>query len=68
MVVLNLYSLPIKNTYRSFLLSKATVFVIIANVFNIILPFIFAYRSRGSHISFCVIINNTLVCRVLVEA
>ncbi|XP_045535304.1 transmembrane protein 231-like [Papilio machaon] len=43
----HLYSHSVEIKYKSYFLSKATLFTLLITALNIILPFIVAYRSRG---------------------
>lgn len=48
MVALKIYSKCNKTKYKSTLCSKATFFIVITKAASILLPFIFAYKSRGN--------------------
>ncbi|KYB27174.1 Transmembrane protein 231-like Protein [Tribolium castaneum] len=47
MVVLEVFTKNIKISYKSTLLSKASVLALIFGVLSLVLPFIFAYKSKG---------------------
>ncbi|XP_041977736.1 transmembrane protein 231 [Aricia agestis] len=47
MALYKLFGNKIEIQYKSYLMSKATLFIIVTSLLNIVLPFIIAYRSRG---------------------
>ncbi|XP_044266702.1 transmembrane protein 231 [Tribolium madens] len=47
MVVLEVFTKNLKISYKSTLLSKASVLALIFGILSLVLPFIFAYKSKG---------------------
>lgn len=49
MVILEVYSKCLKVKYKTRLCSRATIFTVLTTIISIVIPFIFAYNSRGMY-------------------